>query len=144
MKFKEAIKLFFTAIIKLFGIAILFGIMAYSFNIPIIGMMIIGFCINIFVGSFYTYYFNAKHEKLIVEQNKAILEYQTNKTAKVNCAYCHHENYVPIDLSNTRFKCPRCKHVNRLIAEFTAAQITVPQSTNDMMGRAVTDENANL
>jgi Zn finger protein HypA/HybF involved in hydrogenase expression len=144
MKFKEATKLLFTAVIKLFGISILFGVMAYSFNIPIIGMMIIGFCINLFVGSFYTYYFNSKHEKLVVEQNKAILEYQSNKTAKVSCAYCHQENYVPIDLSNTRFKCPRCKHTNRLIAEFSAAQITVPQNSKDMMGHAVTDENADL
>ena len=114
-----------------------------SWRIPeatLLGMAIIGFIFNFILGTGFTYFYNYKHEKLVAEQNKRILEFQSKKTAKVTCAYCHHENLVPIDLSNTKFRCPRCKHVNRLIAEFNAAQITVPQSTDDMIGRAVENE----
>lgn len=137
MKFKEALEFWSVLVIKLFGMAALFGVVGYSFNLPILGMCVIGFIINFVLGVSVTYYFNYKHEKLVAEQNRAILDYQSKKTAKVQCAYCHAENIVPIDLSNTKFICPRCKKQNRLIAEFTAAQITVPQSTDDMIGRAV-------
>lgn len=137
MKIKEALKFLFLLTVKLFGIPILFGVVAYSFNIPILGMFVIGFIANFILGTAFTYYYNYKHEKLVVEQNKAILEYQSKKTATVQCAFCHTENIVPIDLSNTKFKCNKCHHVNRLVVEFTAAQITVPQSTDDMIGRAV-------
>ena len=144
MKFKEGLSLLSLLFIKLFGMSVLFGLIAYSFNIPILGMAIIGFIFNFVLGTGFTYFYNYKHEKLVAEQNKRILEFQSKKTAKVICAYCHHENLVPIDLSNTKFRCPRCKHVNRLIAEFNAAQITVPQSTDDMIGRAVENENEEL
>ncbi len=137
MKFKETLGLLSSLFIKLFGISILFGLIAWSFNLPILGMCLIGFIFNFIVGTAFTYIYNYKHEKLIVEQNKALLEYESKKTAKVQCAFCHTDNIVPIDLSNTKFKCTKCHHANRLIVNFDAAQITVPQSTDDMIGRAV-------
>ena len=136
MKFKEAVGLGVTLFLKLFGIAALFGLIGYSFNLPVLGMTLIGFIFNFILGSAFSYYYGYKHEKLIAEQNKAILDYESRRTAKVQCAYCHAENIVPIDLNNTKFVCPKCKKTNRLVAEFMAAQITVPQSTKDMMGGA--------
>lgn len=136
MKIKEALGLLSLLFIKLFGIAVLFGLIGYSFGLPILGMALIGFIVNFVLGSAFTYYYGYKHEKLVAEQNKAILDYESRRTAKVACAYCHAENTVPIDLNNTKFICSRCKKPNRLVAEFMAAQITVPQSTKDMMGGA--------
>lgn len=143
MKIKEAFSVLFTVIIKVFGIAILFGLIGYSFNVPFLGMAIIGFILNFVLGTAFTYYYNHQHEKLVVEQNKRILEFQSNKTADVKCAFCHQENIVPIDLSKTKFICKRCHHTNRLIVQFSTAQITTPQSTPDMIGRGV-DENEAL
>ena len=136
MKFKEVFGLWFTLFLKLFGIAVLFGLIGYSFNLPIFGMFLIGFIFNFITGTAFSYYYGYKHEKLLAQQNKDILDYESRRTAKVNCAYCHAENIVPIDLSNTKFSCSKCKKTNRLVAEFMAAQITVPQSTNAMISGA--------
>lgn len=137
---KEVFSLIATIFIKLFGIPLLFGVIGYSFHIPILGMMTIGFILNFIAGTVFTYYYNGKHEKLIVEQNKAILDFQSKKTAKVECAFCHGTNIVPIDLSNTKFKCSKCSKINRLIIDISTAQITTPQSTPDMIGGAVENE----
>lgn len=139
-RFKEAMALFASVIFKLFGISILFGIIGYSFHIPILGMMVIGFILNYILGTAFTYHYNAKHEKLLVEQNKAIIDYQSNKTASVKCAFCKADNIVPIDLSHTKFKCSKCSKVNRLIVDISTAQVTVPQSTSDMLGGAVEEK----
>lgn len=127
----------FSLFIKLFGISILFGLIGWSFHLPILGMCLIGFIFNFIAGTAFSYVFSYKHEKLVAEQNKAILDYESKKTAKVQCAFCHADNIVPIDLSNTKFKCNRCHRANRLIVTFDTAQITVPQSTDNMISRAV-------
>jgi len=137
MKIKGVLGLLFSLFLKLFGIAVLFGLIGYCFDLPVFGMFLIGFVVNFFLGTIFTYFYGYMHEKLLVDQTKKMLEYQSNKTATVACAFCHEPNIVPIDLSQTKFRCTKCHHVNRLIAEFSAAQITVPQSTDDMIGRAV-------
>ena len=137
MKFKEWMKLLGAVVVKLFGVPILFAVAAYGFGISIIGMFAIGFAINYILGTAYTYHYNLKHEQLIAEQNKAMLSFETKNTVKVKCAFCHAENIVPLDLENTKFLCKKCQKANRLVTEFSTAQITVPQSTNDMIGRGV-------
>ena len=137
MKFNDWVKLLSAVIVKLFGVPILFGVAAYGFGISVIGMFAIGFALNYILGTVYTYHYNMKHEQLLVEQQKAMLSFEAKNTVKVNCAFCHAENIVPLDLENTKFQCKKCSKTNRLITEFSAAQITIPQSTNDMIGRGV-------
>jgi len=108
-------------------ISTLIGLAGYNIHGPFWSWFSISFLVQVIIFVGWNSYLIQKDYYKQQQIDVQALEQLSKFTVKLSCAYCKHNNNVPIQLNQRNtFKCDNCKQSNSVHMQFTAATLTTP------------------
>lgn len=131
MNQNDLLKIFFIALAKILGVAVVFGagfgIISQSW---MIGIAVFAFAITSqFVINYFVESIAARKNREAEFLAKQILKEAAERQLPydLNCAYCNTLNRVGISfIEENTFECVSCKQLNKVYIQFTTVRITTP------------------